>query len=435
VANDVRLRDVATDEDRLAAELASLKLNRDPTPIRNHQPRRSDGRKRSGVLAYLIATVAVVALGVGGFFVYREGSGRLFSSDVELGVVTLMSPAQQDVTLVATGYVFARHRATVAPRVPGRIAKLYVAEGDKVKAGQLLAELESAEAQASLLQLRADIAAAKAKVERAASDVATAQTQFRRESDLLSKGAGIQATYDDAKARLDAAQSMLRSAESDVRAVEARRAAAEVMLDNTKIRSPFDGTIIKKLSEVGEVSNTVVIGGGGGGVFSIASLGDLEVQADVAEAQFHKVALGTPAEIILDAYPDRRFRGKVTELSKQVDRAKAAVTVKVGFVDDSTGVLPDMAAKVSFLSKALDDAALKAAPKLVAPSDAIVQRNGQTVVFAVEDEHARQVPVTVRGPFGSGMTELASGPDTGTRVVRRPDDKIRDGVAVKEKKR
>jgi HlyD family secretion protein len=207
------------------------------------------------------------------------------------------------------------------------------------------------------------------------------------------------------------------------------------MLDNTKIRAPFSGTVIKKLSEVGEVSNTVVIGGGGGGVFMIASLDDLEVQADVAEAQFHKVKLGAPAEIILDAFPDRRFRGKVTELAKQVDRAKASMTVKVGFTDDATGVLPDMAAKVSFLTKALDDAALKSAPKLVAPSDAIVQRGGQTVVFTFEDEHARMVPVTVRGPFGNGMTELTSGPDTGTRVIRRPDEKIRDGVAVKEKKR
>ena len=395
----------------------------------------TSGRKRSSVVAYLIAVVAVVALGVGGFFLYREGSGRLFSSDVELGAVTLMSPAQNDVTLVATGYVFARHRATVAPRVPGRIARLYVAEGDKVKEGQLIAEIESADAQAGLLQVRADIAAAKAKVERAASDVGMAQTQFKRESDLLSKGAGVQATFDDAKSRLDAAQSMLRSAESDVHAVEARRAAAEVMLDNTKMRSPFNGTVIKKLSEVGEVSNTVVIGGGGGGVFSIASLDDLEVQADVAEAQFHKVKLGTPAEIILDAFPERRFRGVVSELAKQVDRAKASVTVKVGFTDDAAGVLPDMAAKVSFLSKALDDQQLKAAPKLVAPADAIVQRNGQTVLFTLDDEHAHLVPVTVRGPFGSGMTELASGPDTGARVIRRPDDKIRDGVAVKEKKR
>jgi HlyD family secretion protein len=171
------------------------------------------------------------------------------------------------------------------------------------------------------------------------------------------------------------------------------------------------------------------------GVVTLASLDDLEVQADVAEAQFHKVKVGTPAEIILDAYPDRRFRGAVSEVRQIVDRSKASVTVKVKFVDSSAGVLPDMAAKVSFLTKALDDAALKAAPKLIAPADAVVDSGGRKVVFTIDDGHAKAVPVTVKGPFGDGTVELGEGPLTGTRVIRRPDDKIRDGVSVKEKKK
>jgi hypothetical protein len=118
-----------------------------------------------------------------------------------------------------------------------------------------------------------------------------------------------------------------------------------------------------------------------------------------------------------------------------VDRSKASVTVKVRFTDPSAGVLPDMAAKVSFLTKALDDAALKAAPKLVAPSDAVVEQGGRKILFTIEDGHARAVPVSVRGPFGSGGVELADGPTTGTKVIRHPDDKIRDGVSVKEKKK
>jgi CheY-like chemotaxis protein len=118
-----------------------------------------------------------------------------------------------------------------------------------------------------------------------------------------------------------------------------------------------------------------------------------------------------------------------------VDRSKAAVTVKVRFTDPTTGVLPDMAAKVSFLAKALDDEALKAAPKLVAPADAVVERGGRKVVFTIDDGHAQEVPVSVKGAFGSSGVELADGPATGTKVIRRPDEKIRDGVAVKEKKK
>ena len=109
--------------------------------------------------------------------------------------------------------------------------------------------------------------------------------------------------------------------------------------------------------------------------------------------------------------------------------------MKVKFTDDSTGVLPDMAAKVSFLTKALDAEALKAAPKLIVPADAVVDASGRKMVFTIEDGHAKAVPVSVKGPFGSGTLELSDGPTTGTRVIRKPGDRIRDGVSVKEKKK
>jgi RND family efflux transporter MFP subunit len=420
---------VASEEDRLADELASLRLERNP-PARTRGS-ASDGRRRSGVAGWIVAVVVIAGLGAGGFFVFREGSGRIFSEDVELGAVTLMSPAQSDVTLVATGYVFARRKATVAPKVTGRLAKLYVDEGSVVKEGQIIADLESADVHAQVAQVRADIAAAKAKVERARADISDAQTRFKREADLLEKGAGTQAAYDDAKARLSMAQSMLTSAEADVRAVEARQSAVNVQLDNIKVRAPFGGTVLRKLAEVGEVIPPMTLTG----IVTIASLDDIEVQADVAEAQFHKVKMGTPAEIILDAFPDKRYRGTVAEVRQQVDRSKAAVTVKVRFTDEHPGVLPDMAAKVSFLSKALDDESLKAAPKLIAPADAVVDRDGKKVVFAIDDGHAKLLTVKVKGPFTDSTVELADGPTTGTKVIRHPDEKIRDGVSVKEKKK
>lgn len=439
---------MATEEDRLADELASLRLDRSSTrraPVRMravadtqistnlHTPRTDVGRPRRGFPRSLVVLLALGVLGVGGFFAYREGSGRFLSTDVELGAVTLMSPAQSDVTLVATGYVFARKKATVAPKVTGRLAKLYVDEGSVVKEGQLIAELESADAIAALAQTRADIAAAKAKVTRAGSDVSDTETRSRRADELNQRQAGTKADADDARARLDAAKTTLASAQADVKAVEARQESMNVQLENTKVRAPFAGTIIRKLTEIGEFIPPQTPG-----VVTLASLDDLEVQADVAEAQFHKVKLGTPAEIILDAFPDKRFRGRVTDLRPMVDRSKAAVTVKVRFVDPSEGVLPDMAAKVSFLTKALDDESLKAAPKLIVPSDAVVDRGGSKVVFTVEEERARALPVVVKGAFGgpgSGTLELTDGPATGTRVIRRPDESIRDGVSVKEKKK
>jgi RND family efflux transporter MFP subunit len=311
------------------------------------------------------------------------------------------------------------------------VAKFYVDEGSVVKDGALIVELEAADAQAQLAQVRADIAAARAKVERARSDVSLAQIQLKRETALYEKQAGTQASMDDTRSRFEAAQTMLSSAQADVRSVEARQAAVAVALENTKVRAPFAGTVLRKLVEVGEVIPPFTLTG----IVTLASLDELEVQADVAEAQFHKVKMGTPAEIILDAYPDRRYRGQVSDLRPMVDRSKASVTVKVRFTDPAPGVPPDMAATVSFLTKALDEQALKAAPKLIVPADAVVERDGRRVVFTIADDRAHALPVTVKGSFGDGGLELAEGPVTGTRVIRRPDSAVREGVAIKEKKK
>jgi RND family efflux transporter MFP subunit len=206
-----------------------------------------------------------------------------------------------------------------------------------------------------------------------------------------------------------------------------------VAVENTKIRAPFDGTITRKLAEVGEVM--AFSASGTPGVLSLASLDDLEVQADVAETQFSKVKVGTPAEIILDAFPERRFRGEVSEIRQMVDRAKAAVTIKVKFLDSTAGVFQDMAAKVSFLSRKLEDSDLAQKPKLVVPADAVTERGGQKVFFTIEDGRAKSVPAEIVGPVGDGtMLQVARG-ITGTVVIRHPSQDLVAGLPVKEKQR
>jgi multidrug efflux pump subunit AcrA (membrane-fusion protein) len=190
--------------------------------------------------------------------------------------------------------------------------------------------------------------------------------------------------------------------------------------------------VIRKLAEIGEVVTP-----GGTGLFLIGDLGDLEVQADVSETQLSKVKVGTHAQILLDAFPDKGFGGVVREIRNTVDRAKATVTVKVGFEEPAPGVLPDMAAKVSFLAKKLDEAAAKVAPKLVAPADAVVDRNGQKVLLTVADNRVHEVPVTTGAVIGQGVTAMvelsANGPPTGTRVVRAPGPQLHEGTSIKEK--
>lgn len=406
-----------SDDDQLSHELASLHIQRD-------SPRAGRGGR------YVVVALVLLAVGAAGVYVYwRKPQERLFPEEADLGAVTLVSPSQENVNLVATGYVNSRHKATVAPKVTGRLARLFVDEGDTVKEGQVVAEIESADAQAQLAQVKADVAAARAKVERARADYADAEMKMQREQKLSGSGAGTLAAFDDARARAVSARAALESAEADVGSVQARHQAAQINYENTKVRAPFDGTVIRKLAEMGEVSSV-----GGQGIFLIASMSknDLQVEADVSEAQLSKVKVGTPTETLLDAFPDKRFRGEVREIRQTVDRSKAAVTVKVRFNDDTKGVLPDMAAKVNFLQRALDDSALKLAPKLVAPADSIVERGGRKVVLSVVDGRVREVPVVTGSAIGA-MVELTAGPPTGTRVVRNPPEKLKEGSAVKEK--
>jgi hypothetical protein len=135
---------------------------------------------------------------------------------------------------------------------------------------------------------------------------------------------------------------------------------------------------------------------------------------------------------VLDAYPSKRYRGETLEIGKQVDRAKATVKVKVKFRDGATGVLPDMAARVGFLSEEVSVEQSKEPPRLVVPGDAVVDRNGQRVVFVIEDGAVKMVTVEVGAPFGGGL-ELLRGPSAGTRVVSAPPESLKDGQAIKQK--
>jgi len=179
--------------------------------------------------------------------------------------------------------------------------------------------------------------------------------------------------------------------------------------------------------------DSTINGSGNGGVASIADFSSLQVEADVSESQVTKLAPGTPAEIALDAFPDKRFRAKVAEVRPRVDRAKATVMVKVAFVDEPKDVLPDMGAKVTFLARELSESAQKAAPTPAIQPDTVVDRGETKMVFAVQaDETVKAIPVVTGAPLGN-LVSLRQGPPAGTKVVRSPPASLKDGMRIKEK--
>jgi multidrug efflux pump subunit AcrA (membrane-fusion protein) len=191
--------------------------------------------------------------------------------------------------------------------------------------------------------------------------------------------------------------------------------------------------VVNKPPEVGEMvaPQPAGIAVDMGGV-EIADFATLQVETDVPEQRLSQVRIGGPCEIVLDAYPTKRFRGKAFEITPRVNRTKATVTVKVAFVDDREGVLPDMAARVSFLTNELDKAELKAPPKTIVPSEALATMGGAKVVYVIEDAKVRATPVELGPAFGSGF-ELVRGPSPGTKLVKSPPAGLADGQRIKEK--
>ncbi len=408
--------------DQLSNDLAALRIDRTAKPPRGNLVPR----------VLIVAVLVVVA--VAG---YRLGmpylEAKVFKPEVEVTEIAVVSPAQASVELTSTGYVVAQVTTKVAPKVPGKVSKAYVREGSQVKEGDLLFEIDPSDQKASIATAASQTAAAKARAQTARANLDEARSQLERADTLARDGVGPKSAADDLKARIGALEAMVKAADAEAKAAGAAVGALNVTLDGFTLRAPISGTIVNKPPELGEFvgPQPAGIAADMGGV-EIADFSSMMVETDVPEQRLSQVKIGGPAEIVLDAYPSKRYRGKAMEITPRVNRTKATVTVKVAFVDDRENVLPDMAARVSFLSSELDKAAMKAPPKTIIPGEAVANRGGAKVVFVVDDGKLRVVPIELGPAFGSGF-ELKRGPPAGTRLVKNPVETLSDGQGVKEK--
>jgi HlyD family secretion protein len=402
-------------DDRLASDLASLRIDRQPAP-------RSAGR----ALPWLIALAVVGGLAFAGWRAAPMVEARLFKTEISVTEVALVSPAQAQVQLTSTGYVVPQIEVDVSSKLVGRVDKANVREGTVVKAGQLLFELDASDQRVAVASAQARVAAARARAATARAQLAEIVLQRDREKRLADTGAIAQASADDLAARAKSLEEQVHATDADVSASQAEVSALATNLANTTIRAPIDGTVIAKPLLAGDVVSP------GTPMAKIADFTSIVVETDVPEGRLHLVTKGRPCEIVLDAYPDRRWRGEVVEVSPQLNRAKASATVKVRFLDRDDTVLPEMAARVSFLEAPLDVARLKEPPKHIVPGSALVDRGGAKVVFTLDQGNVRMVPVTLGKPFGDGF-ELVDGPAPGTKLVSQPPATLEDGQAIKER--
>ena len=395
------------------ADLSTLGIDRTPSARSRRHRRR---------WAWAIAAVSVIGAAAAASAKY---SGPI---PVETAPVTTAYASQAMTTLTATGYVVAQRKAAVASKATGRLEWLGVVEGSQVKRGEVIARLESRDVAATREQAAAGLQVAQANLAQGMVELADAERNFKRSQQLSAQKFISEAAHDGATARYNKAKASIKSLEASVAVARANLKAADVALDQTAIRAPFDGVVLTKHANVGDnitpFSNAIDTKGA---VVTIADMGTLEVEVDVSESSLGQARVGQHVEIQLDAVPDRRFLGVVNRIVPTVDRAKATVLVKVKFLERDEGVLPDMSAKVAFLGREPNAAERKLLS--VAPATAVVERHGGKFVYVVSDGRARETAVETGRAVGD-LLEVR-GVAVGERVVLKPLDRIADGVALR----
>ncbi len=398
-------------------DLSGLRIERSGTP----QVRR---RTRSGAFGRWLLLLLMLAAAAAGYGYWRSRA----AIPVEIAVVTQAYPSQANTLLNATGYVVAQRKAAVASKATGRLEWLGVREGSAVREGEILARLENKDVTAALQQAQANVSLSRANLQQGEAEMRDAQRALDRSADLLKKNFVSAAAHDVALARAEKARAAIVGLKASIAVAQANTRSAQVAIDQTLIRAPFDGVVLTKNANVGDMITPLSSASGAqGAVVTIADMGTLEVEADVSESSVGKVRLEQPCEIQLDALPGERFRGSVARMVPTVDRAKATVSVKVRFIDKDVRVLPEMSAKVAFLSK--ETPAAERAPRTVVPASALVQRDSRTVAYVVREDKAVETPVLTGAAFGE-VLEVRQGLKPGDKIVLKPAERLRDGAAV-----
>ncbi|MBE7445804.1 MAG: efflux RND transporter periplasmic adaptor subunit [Planctomycetia bacterium] len=396
-----------------------LKLRIDPSAKSTHQIQR---RK-----PYYRVTGIVLVAGVMGFL-YLSGVLKP-AVHVEVSSVTRTYPSQAIALLNASGYVVAQRKAAVATKITGRLVALSVEEGSRVKKGEIIARLENEDAIALRNQAAAILNVARFSLRQANAELQDAAASFHREKILRAKGIATQAEYDSAMARYKKAKAAVAGGKAAVKADAAALRVADVSLEYTRIRAPFDAVVLTKNADIGDIITPIgAATNAKAAVVTIADMSSLQVEANVSESNLELVKVEQSCEIQLDALPESRFRGEVHMIVPTADRSRATVMVKVRFIDKDSRILPEMSAKVAFLSRPLENEEQK--PLTTINPDALITRNGKDFVFLIKDDRVVLTPVTAGIQIGD-MIEVLDGIKQDDKVAVKPVNKLKDGSRIK----
>ncbi len=367
--------------------------------------------------------VAVVA----GFAVLSIVYGLPFLEGERLAVKTVMARAvtmtsQSTSVLEATGYVVARRIATVSSKTTGKVVEVMIEEGMVVAADELLATLDDSIPRARFELSKSQLAAAKARIAELDVSIRQAELDLERTQNLAERELASQADLDRASLTVEGLLAAKTSSESEIAVAERAMAIQSQELSDMEIRAPFAGVVIAKAAQPGEMISPISAGGGftRTGICTIVDMDSLEVEVDVNERYINRVFEKQPVTVNLNAYPDDDIAAEVIAIIPTADRNKATVRVRIGFLERSARILPDMGVKVSF-----QDTGTAAAPAAAGPAGVIVPRasvspdGGKNYVWVVADDLLERR--VVDGRSESGGFRVTEGLERGERVIASLD--------------
>ncbi len=395
-----------------SADLSALKINRD---IKTS----SNGNKKYIYIGLFLLIMI-------GFWYVRQNT----AIRVKTIQIIESSGLGQDAVLTGQGYVVAQVKAAISSKATGRLQELFVIEGDKVKKGMIIGRIESNDVQANLNQQKAQIAVLNASVANAQAELEDAHSAYLRQQSLLQNKVGTQSEFDASQGRWKRALAQVSVAQAQINVQQAAIASAQVLVENTVIRAPFDGTVLSKNANVGEVITALgAAAGARGAVVTLANMSSLEVEADVSESSLSKILPNMPVEISVSAIADKKYKGYVNKIIPTADRGKGTVQIKIRFNEIDERVLPEMGAKVNFLRQNIANEVQEPA-KILIPTSSILTVNGKKTVFIVGAGSKASEQIIKTGAIFGEFTEVKQGLSPGTSLIISPIEKLSSGSSI-----
>ena len=379
----------------------------------------------------LLAGIVLLALLAGAAWWFLAGN-----KPVAVQTVTVRANGQgpaADAVLQATGYVTARRSATVSAQITGTLTEVLIDEGFRVKKGQVLARLEDSGLKAGLAAAQAQERSAQATVVQLRAQLAQTEADARRQAELAASGMTTRQLQEQSATAVRTVSAQIDAAQRQAEAAQAQVTLARVNFDYATVRAPFDGIVTARAAQVGEIISPLSAGGGftRTGVGTIVDMDSLEVTVDVNEAYIAQVKADMPCEAVLDAYPDWKIPSHVLAVIPSADRGKATVKVRVVLDQKDERVVPDMGVRVSFLA-AKPKAQSAPVPGVLLPPDALVQREGANTVFVVNEDRAQQRAVKLGADVGK-FRLVTEGLKAGETVIVSPPAELKNGSTVVKK--